>query len=179
MNSAKKNENSASFIADSVASARWLKRSVEQRNSTTLTIASAIIAQQESFLKHGLSHLKPMVLRDIANNVGMHESTVSRVTTGLTMETPRGCFAMKYFFSVSLNSAENGETHAATAVREAIKQLILEEPSKKPLSDEAIALIMKKDGIDLARRTVAKYREIMKIPSSAQRRRQTRLAAIS
>jgi len=179
MNLAKKNENSASFIADSVASARWLKRSVEQRNSTTLTIASAIIAQQESFLKHGLSHLKPMVLRDIANNVGMHESTVSRVTTGLTMETPRGCFAMKYFFSVSLNSAENGETHAATAVREAIKKLILEEPSKKPLSDEAIALIMKKDGIDLARRTVAKYREIMKIPSSAQRRRQTRLAAIS
>jgi len=179
MNSTKNNESSTSFIADSIASARWLKRSVEQRNNTTLTIASAIIAQQEDFLEHGFSHLKPMVLRDIANNVGMHESTVSRVTTGLTMETPRGCFAMKYFFSVSLNSAENGETHAATAVREAIKKLILEEPSKKPLSDEAIASIMKKDGIDLARRTVAKYREIMKIPSSAQRRRQTRLAEIS
>jgi RNA polymerase sigma-54 factor len=104
---------------------------------------------------------------------------VSRVTTGLTIETPRGCFAMKYFFSVSLNSAENGETHAATAVREAIKKLISEEPSKKPLSDEAIAVIMKKDGIDLARRTVAKYREIMKIPSSAQRRRQTILEEIS
>jgi RNA polymerase sigma-54 factor len=120
-----------------------------------------------------------MVLRDIAKEVGMHESTVSRVTTGLTMETPRGCFAMKYFFSVSINSAEDGETHAATAVREAIRKLISEEPPKKPLSDEAIALMIKKDGIDLARRTVAKYREIMKIPSSAQRRRQTRLAALN
>ena len=179
MSSKKQDSNSSSYVADTIASARWLKRSVEQRNSTTLTIASAIIAQQEDFLKNGLSHLKPMVLRDIASNVGMHESTVSRVTTGLTIETPRGCFAMKYFFSVSLNSAENGETHAATAVREAIKKLISEEPSKKPLSDEAIAVIMKKDGIDLARRTVAKYREIMKIPSSAQRRRQTILEEIS
>ena len=178
LNSKKQIDNS-SFIADSIASARWLKRSVEQRNSTTLTIASAIIAQQEEFLNKGLSHLKPMVLRDIASTVGMHESTVSRVTTGLTIETPKGCYAMKYFFSVSLNSAENGETHAATAVREAIKKLISEEPSKKPLSDETIANIMKKEGIDLARRTVAKYREIMKIPSSAQRRRQTRLAEIS
>lgn len=175
----KQDSNSSSYVADTIASARWLKRSVEQRNSTTLTIASAIIAQQEDFLKNGLSHLKPMVLRDIASNVGMHESTVSRVTTGLTIETPRGCFAMKYFFSVSLNSAENGESHAATAVREAIKKLISEEPAKKPLSDEAIAIIMKKDGIDLARRTVAKYREIMKIPSSAQRRRQTILEEIS
>ena len=178
LNSKKQVDNS-SFIADSIASARWLKRSVEQRNSTTLTIASAIIAQQEEFLNKGLSHLKPMVLRDIASTVGMHESTVSRVTTGLTIETPKGCYAMKYFFSVSLNSAENGEMHAATAVREAIKKLISEEPSKKPLSDETIANIMKKEGIDLARRTVAKYREIMKIPSSAQRRRQTRLAEIS
>ena len=175
----KQDSNSSSYVADTIASARWLKRSVEQRNSTTLTIASAIIAQQEDFLKNGLSHLKPMVLRDIASNVGMHESTVSRVTTGLTIETPRGCFAMKYFFSVSLNSAENGESHAATAVRVAIKKLISEEPAKKPLSDEAIAIIMKKDGIDLARRTVAKYREIMKIPSSAQRRRQTILEEIS
>ena len=179
MSSKKQDSNSSSYVADTIASARWLKRSVEQRNSTTLTIASAIIAQQEDFLKNGLSHLKPMVLRDIASNVGMHESTVSRVTTGLTIETPRGCFAMKYFFSVSLNSAENGESYAATAVREAIKKLISEEPAKKPLSDEAIAMIMKKDGIDLARRTVAKYREIMKIPSSAQRRRQTILEEIS
>ena len=172
-------DTSSTYISDTIASARWLKRSVEQRNSTTLTIASAIVAQQEEFLEKGLSHLKPMVLRDIASNVGMHESTVSRVTTGLTIETPRGCFAMKYFFSVSLNSADNNETHAATAVRETIKKLISEEPSKKPLSDEAIATIMKKDGIDLARRTVAKYREIMKIPSSAQRKRQSRLAEIS
>ena len=179
LNSKKQSDNSSSYIADSIASARWLKRSVEQRNSTTLTIASAIVAQQEEFLNKGLSYLKPMVLRDIASNVGMHESTVSRVTTGLTIETPKGCYAMKYFFSVSLNSAENGETHAATAVREAIKKLIADEPSKKPLSDETIANIMKKEGIDLARRTVAKYREIMKIPSSAQRRRQTRLAEIS
>ena len=179
LSSKKHDDNSSTYISDTIASARWLKRSVEQRNSTTLTIASAIIAQQEEFLEKGLSHLKPMVLRDIASNVGMHESTVSRVTTGLTIETPRGCFAMKYFFSVSLNSADNNETHAATAVRETIKKLISEEPSKKPLSDEAIATIMKKDGIDLARRTVAKYREIMKIPSSAQRKRQSRLAEIS
>ena len=179
LSSKKHDDNSSTYISDTIASARWLKRSVEQRNSTTLTIASAIVAQQEEFLEKGLSHLKPMVLRDIASNVGMHESTVSRVTTGLTIETPRGCFAMKYFFSVSLNSADNNETHAATAVRETIKKLISEEPSKKPLSDEAIAAIMKKDGIDLARRTVAKYREIMKIPSSAQRKRQSRLAEIS
>ena len=135
--------------------------------------------QQTDFFKEGLSGLKPLSLKDVATAVNMHESTVSRVTTGLTIETPRGCFAMKYFFSVSLNSANNNETHAATAVREAIKKLISEEPTKKPLSDEAIASIMKKDGIDLARRTVAKYREIMKIPSSAQRKRQSRLAAIS
>ena len=179
MSKATRDEESANFVSDTVASARWLKRSVEQRNNTTLTIAAAIVAQQEEFLNHGLSHLKPMVLRDIANTVGMHESTVSRVTTGLTMETPRGCFAMKYFFSVSLNSAQDGEAHAATAVRESIRKLISQESNKKPLSDEAIAIIMKKEGIDLARRTVAKYREIMKIPSSAQRRRQTRLAAIS
>ncbi len=179
MSKKSRNEKSTNFVSDSVASARWLKRSVEQRNSTTLTIAAAIVAQQEDFLNLGLSHLKPMVLRDIAKEVGMHESTVSRVTTGLTMETPRGCFAMKYFFSVSINSAEDGETHAATAVREAIRKLISEEPPKKPLSDEVIALMIKKDGIDLARRTVAKYREIMKIPSSAQRRRQTRLAALN
>ena len=179
MSKKSRNEQSTNFVSESVASARWLKRSVEQRNSTTLTIAAAIVAQQEDFLNLGLSYLKPMVLRDIAKEVGMHESTVSRVTTGLTMETPRGCFAMKYFFSVSINSAEDGETHAATAVRESIRKLISEEPPKKPLSDEAIASMMKKDGIDLARRTVAKYREIMKIPSSAQRRRQTRLAAIS
>ena len=179
LTSKKHDNNSSSYISDTIASARWLKRSVEQRNSTTLTIASAIVAQQEEFLEKGLSYLKPMVLRDIASSVGMHESTVSRVTTGLTIETPRGCFAMKYFFSVSLNSANNNETHAATAVRETIKKLISEEPSKKPLSDEAIATIMKKDGIDLARRTVAKYREIMKIPSSAQRKRQSRLAEIS
>ena len=120
-----------------------------------------------------------MVLRDIASNVGMHESTGSRVTiSGLTIETPRGCFAMKYFFSVSLNSADNNKTYSNSSSRNNQK-LISEEPSKKPSSDEAIATIMKKDGIDLARRTVAKYREIMKIPSSAQRKRQSRLAEIS
>ena len=98
MSKKSRNEQSTNFVSESVASARWLKRSVEQRNSTTLTIAAAIVAQQEDFLNLGLSYLKPMVLRDIAKEVGMHESTVSRVTTGLTMETPRGCFAMKYFF---------------------------------------------------------------------------------
>ena len=135
--------------------------------------------RQSDFLDNWLDFLNALSLKDVAETVCLHESTVSRVTTGLTMETPRGCFAMKYFFSVSINSAEDGETHAATAVREAIRKLISEEPPKKPLSDEAIALMIKKDGIDLARRTVAKYREIMKIPSSAQRRRQTRLAALN
>ena len=178
LNKNSKNDSEANFIVDNISSARWLKRSVEQRNNTTLTIASAIVAQQKDFFEYGLSHLKPMVLRDIAKSVNMHESTVSRVTTGLMMDTPRGCFALKYFFSVSLNSCEDGETYAATAVRETIKKLISNEKPSKPLSDEAISVIMKEDGIDLARRTVAKYREIMKIPSSAQRRRQTRLAVI-
>jgi len=154
--------------------ARWLIRSLEIRNETLLKVATSIVSRQTEFLEHGDEAMKPMVLRDIAEEIGMHESTISRVTTNKYMHTPRGVFEFKYFFSSHLSSA-SGEDQSSTSVRAKIRKLIGAENPKKPLSDSKITNLLKEDGISVARRTVAKYREGMNIPSSSDRRsRETR-----
>jgi len=154
--------------------ARWLIRSLEIRNETLLKVATSIVSRQTHFLEHGDEAMKPMVLRDIAEEIGMHESTISRVTTNKYMHTPRGVFEFKYFFSSHLSSA-SGEDQSSTSVRAKIRKLIGSENSAKPLSDSKITNLLKDEGISVARRTVAKYREAMNIPSSSDRRnRETR-----
>jgi RNA polymerase sigma-54 factor len=174
----KMNEEAQNYSATALNNARWLKRAVEQRNSTTLKISAEIIRQQTDFLEKGLDYLKPLSLRDVAQAVGMHESTVSRVTTGLLIATPRGGMPLKSFFSVNIASRAPSGDASAAAVRNMVKRLIMQETPGKPLSDEAICKMIADEGIDLARRTVAKYREMMNIPSSSQRRMQARLANI-
>ena len=172
----KMDEETKSYSATSLNNARWLKRAVEQRNATTLKISAEIIRQQTDFLDKGLDYLKPLSLRDVAEAVGMHESTVSRVTTGLLIATPRGGMPLKSFFSVNIASSDPDNDTSAAAVRNMVKRLISQETPGKPLSDEAICKAIADQGINLARRTVAKYREMMHIPSSSQRRMQARLA---
>jgi RNA polymerase sigma-54 factor len=149
--------------------ARWLIRSLEIRNETLLKVATSIVSRQTEFLEHGDEAMKPMVLRDIAEEIGMHESTISRVTTNKYMHTPRGVFEFKYFFSSHLSS-DNGEDQSSTSVRAKIRKLIGSENPAKPLSDSKITNLLKEEGISVARRTVAKYREAMNIPSSSERR---------
>lgn len=170
----KADEAASQFAADSLGSARWLRRALDQRNSTTLKIAGEVIRMQADFLTEGLSALKPLALKDIAEAVGMHESTVSRVTSGLLLSTPKGCFPLKSLFSVSL-ATDEGDSKAAAAVRNMIEAIIAGEPSGKPYSDDAIAGMVSDKGVKLARRTVAKYRDMLKIPSSSERRRRARL----
>jgi RNA polymerase sigma-54 factor len=166
------------FVANAVSSARWLKRALEQRNTTTLKICAAIISQQQDFLNYGMEALKPMSLKVIAEAVSMHESTISRVTNGTVINTPRGTFSLKAFFSVSIASDQGEGGMAATAVRTRIRNLIDGENPKKPMSDSDIASVISDQGITLARRTVAKYREMMRIPSSSERRRLARMQMI-
>ena len=149
--------------------ARWLIRSLEIRNETLLKVATSIVSRQTEFLEHGDEAMKPMVLRDIAEEIAMHESTISRVTTNKYMHTPRGVFEFKYFFSSHLSST-TGEDQSSTSVRAKIRKLIGAENPQKPLSDNKITNLLKEDGISVARRTVAKYREAMNIPSSSDRR---------
>ena len=149
--------------------ARWLVRSLELRNETLLKVASSIVSRQKDFLEQGEEAMKPLVLRDVAEAIGMHESTVSRVTTSKYMHTPRGVFEFKYFFSSHLASVD-GDDQSSTAVRAKIRKLIGAENPAKPLSDSKIAKMLAGEGIKVARRTVAKYREGMKIASSSERR---------
>ena len=149
--------------------ARWLIRSLEIRNETLLKVATSIVARQTEFLDHGDEAMKPMVLKDIAEEIGMHESTISRVTTNKYMHTPRGVFEFKYFFSSHVSS-ESGEDQSSTSVRAKIRKLIGAENAAKPLSDSKIAKLLADEGIKVARRTVAKYRESMNIASSSERR---------
>ena len=149
--------------------ARWLVRSLEIRNETLLKVATCIVARQREFLEHGDEAMKPLVLRDVAEAIGMHESTISRVTTNKYMHTPRGVFEFKYFFSSHLSTAD-GEDQSSTSVRAKIRKLIGAENPAKPLSDSKIANQLGEEGISVARRTVAKYREAMKIPSSSERK---------
>jgi RNA polymerase sigma-54 factor len=149
--------------------ARWLIRSLEIRNDTLLKVATTIVERQIEFLEHGEEHMRPMILKDIAEAIEMHESTVSRVTTNKYLHTPRGIFELRYFFSSHLPS-EDGDK-SSTAVRAKIRKLIGGERPEKPLSDNQIAKLLFDEGIHVARRTVAKYREGMKIPSSSERKR--------
>ena len=152
--------------------ARWLIRSLEIRNETLMKVATCIVSRQTEFLEHGDEAMKPMVLRDVAEEIGMHESTISRVTTNKYMHTPRGVLEFKYFFSSHLSSA-SGEDQSSTSVRAKIRKLIGAENPAKPLSDSKIANLLDEEGISVARRTVAKYREAMNIASSSERRQRS------
>jgi RNA polymerase sigma-54 factor len=166
-----------SYLSDRLSSANWLVKSLEQRLSTILKVATAVIEEQSAFFDHGVRHLKPLNLRQIASKIGMHESTVSRVTSNKAISTPRGIFEMKYFFTSAIASASaSNEAHSSEAVRDRIKEFILHETTAEVLSDDRIVTLLKAEGIDIARRTVAKYREALRIPSSATRRRQKRAA---
>ena len=175
-NTAKSNQDQA-FLSECMQNANWLTRSLDQRARTIMKVASEIVRQQDAFLLHGVDHLKPLNLKTVADAIKMHESTVSRVTSNKYMLTPRGLFELKYFFTVSIGSAEGGDNHSAEAVRHRIRVLIDKERPDAVLSDDDIVDSLRSTGIDLARRTVAKYREAMNIPSSVQRRREKRALA--
>lgn len=173
----KKTRDSAekTFLTDCLATANWLAKSLDQRAQTILKVTAEIVKQQDGFLVHGITHLKPMTLKAVADEIEMHESTVSRVTSNKYVSTPRGLFEMKYFFTTALGSSTGEGDHSAEAVRYRIRQLIEAEQPADILSDDTIAeLLQKEKGIEVARRTVAKYREGMNIPSSVIRRRQKR-----
>lgn len=167
---ARQSKEDREYIAECHQSANWLVRSLHQRANTIIKVSSEIVLQQDMFFRHGVQYLRPLVLRDIAEAISMHESTISRVTTNKYMTTPRGIFELKYFFSASIASAAGGDAHSAEAVRHRIKALIEAEAPKAILSDDKIVDILRGDGVDIARRTVAKYREALRIPSSVQRR---------
>jgi RNA polymerase sigma-54 factor len=150
--------------------ARWLLKSLEIRHETLIKVARSIVGRQQAFLEHGDEHMRPMILKDIAEAVGMHESTISRVTSGKYMHTPRGVFELRYFFSSQVEGADGSGT-SSTAIRAKIKKLVKEEDAETPLSDGRIAELLSGEGIPVARRTVAKYREAMGIAPSNERRR--------
>lgn len=159
------------YLAERFQSASWLVKSLDQRANTILKVSSELVRQQHNFFVRGVEHLRPLVLRDIADVIEMHESTVSRVTTNKYMATPRGLFELKYFFTSSIASSSGGEAHSAESVRYRIKALIEDETLDTVFSDDRIVQMLRDNGIDIARRTVAKYRETLNIPSSIQRKR--------
>ena len=173
--SASADREAKTFLNDQYQSANWLVKSLHQRATTILKVATEIVRQQSGFFSRGIDALKPLILRDIADAIGMHESTVSRVTSNKYLASPRGFFELKFFFTQALPATGGGEAHSAEAVRHRIKALIEAEDAKSVLSDDRIAEILQDEGIDIARRTVAKYREAMRIASSSQRRRELRL----
>ena len=172
-----RNRSEKDFLAECLQNANWLTRSLDQRAKTILKVASEIVRQQDAFLVHGERHLRPLNLRTVADVIGMHESTVSRVTSNKYMLTPRGVFELRYFFTTSIAASGGGNAHSAESVRDRIRQMIDEEKPADILSDDAIVDMLRKSGVDIARRTVAKYREGMNIPSSVQRRREKRAMA--
>jgi RNA polymerase sigma-54 factor len=173
------NAKEKAFLSECMQTATWLTRSLDQRARTILKVATEIVRQQDAFLAHGVQHLRPLNLRTIADAIGMHESTVSRVTANKYMATPRGIFELKYFFSSAIAAAGGGEAHSAESVRYRIKQMIDAESAADILSDDTIVQRLKQAGVDIARRTVAKYREAMRIPSSVQRRREKQMSSVS
>jgi len=172
-------EADKTYLGDCLQSATWLVRALDQRAKTILKVTTEIVRQQEAFLTHGVEHLRPLNLKTVAEAIGMHESTVSRVTANKSMATPRGTFELKFFFTSAIAAANGGEAHSAEAVRHHIKQLIDAEPARDVLSDDAIVEKLRAAGIDIARRTVAKYREAMRIPSSVQRRRDKQMKSVA
>jgi len=165
----KSSSNDGQFIRANLQEAKWFIKSLESRNDTLLKVSNCIVQRQQGFLEHGAEAMRPMVLNDIAEAVDMHESTISRVTTQKYMHTPRGIFELKYFFSSHV-STENGGECSSTAIRSLIKKLILAETPAKPLSDSKMADLLAQQGINVARRTIAKYRESLSIPPSNQRK---------
>ena len=169
-------KGSKARLSDMLASANWLVKALDQRQRTIIKVASEIVKQQEAFFRNGVSHLKPLTLRQIADAIEMHESTVSRVTSNKYLSCARGLFELKYFFTSAIQSADGGDAVSAEAVKSAIRALIQAEDPKKILSDDTLVELLNAKGFDIARRTVAKYREAMGIGSSVQRRRQKALA---
>ena len=162
-------EETRAYVKKKLESAKWLIKSVDQRQRTIHKVATSIVGFQRGFLDHGISHLRPLVLRDVANDIGMHESTVSRVVTNKYMHTPQGVFEMKYFFHSGISSAY-GENVSSVKVKERIRKIVAEEDPRKPLSDSKIVRLLQEEGLVLARRTIAKYREELRIPTSSRRR---------
>ncbi|MBY0559732.1 RNA polymerase factor sigma-54 [Hyphomicrobium sp.] len=169
------NERDKGYIFDCLQTANWLVKSLDQRARTILKVAEQIVRQQDSFFMYGVQYLRPLNLKVIADAISMHESTVSRVTSNKYIATPRGIFELKYFFTSAIASAADGEAHSSESVRHRIKQLIDAESADDVLSDDQLVDRLRGEGIEIARRTVAKYREAMRIPSSVQRRRDKKL----
>jgi RNA polymerase sigma-54 factor len=174
---ASKQEGDHAFLSECLQNASWLTRSLDQRAKTIMKVSSEIVRQQDAFLANGIDHLRPLNLKTVADAIKMHESTVSRVTSNKYMLTPRGLFELKYFFTVSIAAVEGGDAHSAESVRHRIRSMISDEVPESVLSDDDIVESLKAGGIEIARRTVAKYREAMNIPSSVQRRREKRAMA--
>jgi RNA polymerase sigma-54 factor len=165
-----------SYLVDCLQTANWLVKSLDQRARTILKVAQEIVRQQDGFLTYGVRHLRPLNLKTVADAISMHESTVSRVTANKYMATNRGLFELKYFFTSAIAATSEGDAHSSEAVRDRIRSMIEAEPASDVLSDDKIVEKLKGDGVDIARRTVAKYREALRIPSSVQRRRLKRMA---
>ncbi len=172
-----RNDKDKTYLADCLQTATWLVRALDQRAKTILKVSSEIVRQQDGFFTKGVQHLRPLNLKTVADAIGMHESTVSRVTANKYMATSRGIFELKYFFTSSIAASDGGEAHSAESVRHRIRQLIDLETAVDVLSDDTIVDKLREVGIDIARRTVAKYREAMRIPSSVQRRREKQAAS--
>jgi RNA polymerase sigma-54 factor len=170
-----RNKDQKDYLNERLHAANWLIRSLHQRATTILKVAAEIVRQQDAFFRRGVQALRPLILRDVADAIGMHESTVSRVTANKYMATPRGLFELKYFFTSAIPASRGGDAHSAEAVRSRIRALIDGEPPEEPLSDERIVELLQLGGVDIARRTIAKYREAMRIPSSVRRRREKML----
>ena len=166
-----RDKDSKNYLSDCLNNANWLVKSLDQRARTILKVASEIVRHQDAFLTHGVRHLRPLNLRIIADAISMHESTVSRVTSNKYVATPRGLFELKYFFTASIQSVGGAESHSAEAVRDRIREMIENEEPSEILSDDRIVSLLTADGVNIARRTVAKYREALRIPSSVERRR--------
>jgi RNA polymerase sigma-54 factor len=177
VSAAARRDTEKSYLAECMQSATWLVRALDQRARTILKVSNEIVRQQDAFFAHGVEQLRPLNLKTVAEAIGMHESTVSRVTANKYMATSRGIFELKYFFTSAIAASHGGEAHSAEAVRHRIKQLIDAETTAEVLSDDTIVEKLREAGIDIARRTVAKYREAMRIPSSVQRRREKQVAA--
>lgn len=166
-----KNKMTKEYVQDKLRSAVWLIRSIHNRQKTIYKVTEAIVRRQRDFFEKGVQQLKPMILKDVANDIGMHESTISRVTTNKYVHTPVGIFELKYFFNSSINAADGGDSLASEAVKEKIKHMIQKEDEKNPLSDQKIVELLRSENIEIARRTVAKYRDMLGILSSGKRRK--------
>ena len=172
-----KSRDEKAWVAERFQTASWLVKSLEQRANTILKVSAEIVRRQDGFFRHGVAHLRPLILRNVAEEVGMHESTVSRVTSNKAIATPRGTFELKYFFTTAIAGTAGGDSVSAEAVRHRIKAMVEAESLADILSDDAIVDRLRAEGVDIARRTVAKYRDALRIPSSVQRKREKAVPA--